>query len=76
MRVKLEFGRHVVLDGALDRTSSRPGAMPVRLPTRKIWVSTACAGWRNHMFSTTFAVLRPTPGSDCSAAREEGTSPP
>lgn len=49
--------------------------MPVRLATRKIWVSTAIAGWWNHMFSTTLAVFRPTPGSDWSAARDEGTSP-
>jgi hypothetical protein len=28
------------------------------------------------MFSTTLAVLRPTPGKACSAARDEGTCPP
>jgi hypothetical protein len=50
--------------------------MRVRLPTRKMWVSTACAGWPHHMFSTTFAVLRPTPGRLWSAARDDGTSPP
>ena len=50
--------------------------MPVRLATRKIWVSTAIAGSLNQVFSTTFAVLRPTPGSRSSAARDAGTSPP
>ena len=44
MRVALEVHRHVVLDGALDRLTVLPGQMPVRLPTRKICVSTACAG--------------------------------
>ena len=50
--------------------------MRVRLPTRKICVSTACAGTRQTVFSTTFAVLRPTPGSVISATRDEGTCPP
>jgi len=53
-----------------------PGAMPVRLPRRKIWVSTAMVAWPKISFSTTFAVLRPTPGSASSAARLSGTSPP
>jgi hypothetical protein len=39
-------------------------------------VSTAIVGWPNAVFSTTFAVLRPTPGSACSASRSAGTSPP
>ena len=50
--------------------------MPVRLATRKMWVSTAIAGSRNQVLSTTFAVLRPTPGRLSSAARDDGTSPP
>ena len=50
--------------------------MPVRFATRKMCVSTAIAGSLNQVFSTTFAVLRPTPGRLCSAARDEGTSPP
>ena len=52
------------------------GAMPVRFPTRNTWVSTACVGSPNHICNTTFAVFRPTPGSDISAARLDGTSPP
>ena len=40
-----------------------PGASPVRLPTRKIWVSTAMVGSPKATLSTTLAVLRPTPGS-------------
>ena len=40
-------------------STSLPGQIPVRLPTRKICVSTACAGCRHHMFRTTLAVLRP-----------------
>ena len=39
-----------------------PTASPVRLPTRKMWVSTAMVGSPKAMLSTTFAVLRPTPG--------------
>ncbi|KAG1435225.1 hypothetical protein G6F57_021218 [Rhizopus arrhizus] len=50
--------------------------MPVRLDTRKMCVSTAMVGWPNAVFSTTLAVLRPTPGSDSSASRVCGTSPP
>jgi hypothetical protein len=46
-------------------------------PTRKMWVSTAMVGHAlKAMLSTTFAVLRPTPGSASSAARSCGTSPP
>ena len=41
-----------------------------------MWVSTAIAGSLNQVLSTTLAVLRPTPGRLCSAAREAGTSPP
>ena len=50
--------------------------MPVRLATRKTWVSTAIAGSLNQVLRTTLAVLRPTPGRLSSAAREAGTSPP
>ena len=38
-----------------------PGARPVRLETRKICVSTAMVGSPKATFSTTLAVLRPTP---------------
>ena len=48
---------------------SRPGAMPVRLATRKMWVSTAIVGSPKAMLRTTLAVLRPTPGSASSASR-------
>src|SRR5690606_13433905 len=53
-----------------------PGARPVRLETRKMWVSTAMVGSPKAVLSTTLAVLRPTPGSASSAARSRGTSPP
>ena len=38
-------------------------------------VSTAIVGSPKATFSTTFAVLRPTPGSASSASRSRGTSP-
>ena len=57
-------------------SSLRPGARPVRLATRKTWVSTAIVGSPNATLSTTLAVLRPTPGRACWASRERGTSPP
>ena len=41
-----------------------------------MWVSTAMAGTPKAVFSTTLAVLRPTPGRRCSASRSRGTSPP
>ncbi len=41
-----------------------------------MWVSTAIVGSPKATFSTTLAVLRPTPGSASSAARSCGTSPP
>ena len=50
--------------------------MPVRLATRKMWVSTAMVGSPKAVLSTTLAVLRPTPGSVSSASRVRGTSPP
>ena len=49
---------------------------PVRLPMRKMCVSTAMVGSPNAMLSTTLAVLRPTPGNACSASRVFGTWPP
>ena len=55
--------------------TSLPGASPVRFATRKMCVSTAIVGWPNAVFSTTFAVLRPTPGRLSSASRSAGTSP-
>ena len=58
------------------RAGSCRGARPVRLATRKMWVSTAMVGSPKAMFSTTLAVLRPTPGSASSASRSRGTSPP
>ena len=61
-----------------DSTASgvSPGARPVRLDTRKTCVSTAMVGSPKATLSTTFAVLRPTPGSASSASRSRGTSPP
>ena len=58
------------------RAASCPGARPVRLPTRKMCVSTAIVGSPKATLSTTLAVLRPTPGSVSSASRSRGTSPP
>ena len=53
-----------------------PGAIPVRLPRRNTWVSTAMVSWPKATFSTTLAVLRPTPGSASRASRSLGTWPP
>ena len=53
-----------------------PGARPVRFETRKMCVSTAIVGSPKATLSTTFAVLRPTPGSASSASRLRGTCPP
>ena len=53
-----------------------PGARPVRLQTRKMWVSTAMVGSPKATLRTTLAVLRPTPGRVSSTSREGGTSPP
>jgi hypothetical protein len=53
-----------------------PGAILVRFETRKMWVSTAIVGSPKAVFSTTLAVLRPTPGRASSASRARGTSPP
>ncbi len=53
-----------------------PGARPVRLATRKMWVSTAMVGSPKATLRTTLAVLRPTPGRDSRSSRRRGTSPP
>ena len=54
-------------------STSFPTAKPVRLPTRKIWVSTAMVGCPKAVFNTTFAVLRPTPGKASKSLRLSGT---
>ena len=41
-----------------------------------MWVSTAMVGSPKAMFSTTLAVLRPTPGSVSRRSRSAGTLPP
>ena len=46
-----------------------PRASPVRLATRNTCVSTASVGSPKATLSTTFAVLRPTPGNASSASR-------
>ena len=53
-----------------------PTAKPVRLPKRKICVSTAMVGCPNAVFKTTLAVLRPTPGKASKSARLSGTMLP
>ena len=50
--------------------------MPIRLLTRKMWVSTAMTGSPNAVLRITFAVFRPTPGNACRASRVCGTWPP
>ena len=45
-----------------------PFAKPIRLATRNMCVSTAIVGWWKQVFRMTFAVLRPTPGSDSQLA--------
>ena len=52
-----------------------PGASRMRLATRNMWVSTAIVGSPKIVFSTTFAVLRPTPGSFSSASRSAAGRP-
>ena len=52
-----------------------PTARRVRFATRKMCVSTAMVGSPKAVFSTTLAVLRPTPGSASNAARSRGTAP-
>ena len=58
------------------RADPCPGRARCGWPTRKTCVSTAIVGSPKATFSTTFAVLRPTPGSASSASRVRGTSPP
>ncbi len=75
--VELVLLRHDALEARLDLGArSLPGARPVRLPTRKTCVSTAMVGSPKAMLSTTFAVLRPTPGRLSELSRSLGTSPP
>ena len=76
MRVQHVLVRHDLEQLQLDLERVLPGARPVRLPMRKICVSTAMVGSPNAMLSTTLAVLRPTPGSASSASRVRGTCPP
>src|SRR5690554_1466939 len=47
---------------------------PMRLATRKTWVSTGMAGWSNATARITLAVLRPTPGMESNESISEGTS--
>jgi hypothetical protein len=70
MGILQELGRHA-LQQAVSRPPAvfLPGASPVRLATRKMWVSTAIVGSPKAVFSTTLAVLRPTPGRASSASR-------
>ena len=51
-------------------------AMPMRLATRRTWRSTGRPGTPSAWPRTTFAVLRPTPGSSTSASIVSGISPP
>ena len=76
VRVLRNSGGHDLHQLVLDRAHVLPGASPVRLATRKMCVSTAIVGSPNAVLRTTFAVLRPTPGSASSASRVRGTSPP
>ncbi len=77
MGVMLKIRWNIVLDGAFDRVHvlARADAGAVA-DAEDMGVHRLCRACRHHMFSTTLAVLRPTPGRDCSAARELGTSPP
>ena len=50
-----------------------PEAIAVLFATLYIWVSTAIVGCPNAVFKTTFAVLRPTPGSASNSLRVSGT---
>ena len=52
-----------------------PDESPIRGAVRRIWVSTAIAGFPKPIFKTTFAVLRPTPGSFISSSIVSGTLP-
>ena len=57
-------------------TGSSDSAMPIRLATRSTCRSTGSPGTPSAWPSTTFAVLRPTPGSSTSASMLAGTCPP
>ena len=61
--------RHPLFELDLDLERILAGRSPVRLLTRKTWVSTAMVSAPNALLSTTFAVLRPTPGNASSASR-------
>ncbi len=76
MRVALVMLRHDLLEAAFDfqRVLARRQIGAVADPENM--VSTAMVGSPNATFSTTLAVLRPTPGSSSSASRSFGTSPP
>ena len=71
-----DFGGVTFMSFISTSSGSLPGAIPVRLPTRKTCVSTAIVSFPNATLSTTLAVLRPTPGSASSASRDRGTLPP
>ena len=71
MRVQAVLVRDNLLQApARPRADSCPAPDPVRLPIRNRCVSTAMVGSPNAILSTTFAVLRPTPGSASSASRD------
>ena len=57
-------------------SGSSESAMPMRFATRSTCRSTGSPGTPSAWPSTTFAVLRPTPGSFVRAAISAGTSPP
>ena len=76
MRMHHVFGRDHLDQRNSTSSGFFPIASPVRLPTRNTCVSTAMVGSPNAILSTTFAVLRPTPGSASSASRVRGTSLP
>ena len=61
--------------GLRPRAGCRPRASPSRFATRKMCVSTGIVDCPNALFNTTFAVLRPTPGSSSNASRCCGTVP-
>ena len=57
-------------------TGSVSSVQPNRRDSRPKWVSTVMPGMPNALPSTTFAVLRPTPGSSTRSLSRGGTSPP
>lgn len=76
MGVLLELGRDIILDGALDGGLVLARADAAAVADAEDMGVHRLRGRRNHMFRTTLAVLRPTPGRVISAARLEETSPP